>query len=123
LDIAVTNVGRRVVTVTGLFWKNRLVWRRFVFQMPGEAPRSAQLPARLQDGDSVDFVISLAALAFVNKPADFQALLPKPRTLTVRFLRLIVRTSSGEFVDAPVEKELRDWFLSFVEGKHTAVSR
>jgi hypothetical protein len=37
LIISVTNIGRRVVTVVGLLWKNRLI-RRTRFQFPGEAP-------------------------------------------------------------------------------------
>jgi hypothetical protein len=117
LLIAVTNVGRRVVTVTGLLWKNRLVRRRWLFQMPGEAPLSAQLPARLQDGDEADFAVPLAALTSVNDWADFRAIIPKPRRFTARFLRIVVRTSTGEFVTAPLEKELREWFLAAVERK------
>ncbi len=117
LLIAVTNVGRRVVTVTGLFWKNRLVPRRWLFQMPGEARLSAQIPARLQDGDEADFAVPLAALAPGSESADFKALIPRPRMLTIRFLRIVVRTSTGEHFAAPLERELRKWFLAFVEGK------
>jgi hypothetical protein len=117
LLIAVTNVGRRVVTVTGLLWKNRLVPRLWVFQMPGEAPLSAQLPIRLQDGDEADFAMPLSGLAAVNESADFKALIPRPRILTIRFLRMLVRTSTGELIASPLEKELRKWFLAFVKGK------
>ena len=120
LFIAVTNVGRRVATVTGLLWKNRLVRGRWVFQMPGEAPLSAQFPAQLHDGDEAHFAVPLAGLASVNGPTDFKPLIPRPRMLTVQFLRMLVRTSTGEFVSAPLEKELRKWFLAFVEGKPQA---
>lgn len=120
LLIAVTNVGRRVVTVTGLLWKNRLVPRRWLFQMPAEAPLSAQFPVQLHDGDEADFAISLAGLASVNGSADFKPLIPRPRILTVQFLRMLVRTSTGELVSASLEKELRKWFLAFVEDKPQA---
>ena len=115
--ITVTNIGRRVVTVTGLIWKSRLIRSRVVFQMPGEAPLSAQIPARLQDGDQVSFSVPLEVLASAKQSALFKGLIPRPRWLTVRFLRMLVRTSTGEFVSAPLDKELRNWFLAFAAGK------
>ena len=113
--ITVTNIGRRVVTVTGLIWKSRLI--RVVFQMLGEAPLSAQIPARLQDGDQVSFSVPLEVLASAKQSALFKGLIPRPRWLTVRFLRMLVRTSTGEFVSAPLDKELRNWFLAFAAEK------
>lgn len=117
--VAVTNVGRRVATVNGLLWKNQLVRRRYLYQMLGEAPLSAQVPVRLQDGEEADFAIPLSALA-ANDPADFRGLVPRPRILTILFLRMLVRTSTGERFAAPPEKELRKWLLSFAEGKAVA---
>ncbi|MFZ0888465.1 MAG: hypothetical protein WA005_08440 [Candidatus Binataceae bacterium] len=119
LVIAVTNVGRRVVTVTGLLWKNTLLQRRYLFQMPGEAPLSAQFPARLQDGDGADFVVPLSELA-KNPPAEIKQLIPRPRRLTVYFLRILVRTSTGELVAAPLDTELKKWLLAFIGGKTDA---
>jgi hypothetical protein len=115
--ITVTNIGRRVVTVTGLIWKSRLIRSRVVFQMPGEAPLSAQIPARLQDGDQVSFSVPLEVLASAKQSALFKGLIPRPRWLTVRFLRMLVHTSTGEFVSAPLDKELRNWFLAFAAEK------
>jgi hypothetical protein len=115
LIITVTNVGRRVFTVTGLFWKNRLM-PGGVFQKPGERPLSAQVPARLQDGEQADFTVNLEALA-ANGPAEIRTQIPRPRQITVRFLRVVVRTTTGEFVHAPLRKELREWFLTFSQGK------
>jgi hypothetical protein len=112
LIIAVTNIGRRVVTVVGLLWKNRLI-RRTRFQFPGEAPLSAQIPVRLQDGDEANFTISMSALV-KNGSAVFRPLVPRPRMLTIRFLRMMIRTSTGELVSAPLEKELRKRLLVFL---------
>jgi hypothetical protein len=118
LIVTVTNIGRRVVTVRGLLWKNRLIRRRFVFQMPGEAPLSAQFPTKLQDGEQASFSVRLGAWASENDFADhIKRLIPKPGWLTIRFLRMLVRTSTGELVSAPIEKELRQWLLAFSQGK------
>ena len=88
LMITVTNIGRRVVTVTGLFWKNRLIRLRAVFQIPAEAPLSAQIPKRLQDGDQATFSVALGAwVSDHGLAAPIKALIPRPRWLTVRFLR------------------------------------
>lgn len=114
--IAVTNVGRRVTTVTGLFWKNRLVRNAYAMQNPGRAPLSAQIPIRLQDGDEADFTVVLKDFA-INDPAVFVRMLPWPRSLTVRFLRMQLRTSTGEIFRARIEKSLRKWLLEYVEGK------
>jgi hypothetical protein len=118
LIVTVTNIGRRVVTVTGLLWKNRLIPRRYVFQMPGEPPLSAKYPSRLQDGEEASFSVRLDAWVSANESADpIKRLMPRPRWLTVRFLRMLVRTSTGELVSAPLEKELREWLLAFSQGK------
>jgi hypothetical protein len=93
-----------------------LTLRRYVYQMPGEAPLSAQIPARLQDGGQLSFSVPVEVLASVNDSAFLKRLIPRPRWLTVRFLRMLVRTSTGEFVSAPLDKELRKWFLAFAEG-------
>jgi hypothetical protein len=119
LFIGVTNIGRRVATVTGLLWKNRLV-RGYLFQMPGEPPISAQIPTTLHDGEEADFVVPMSAFAASSNPADVRRLIPRPRMLTIFFLRMLVRTSTGELFAAPLEKELRKWILSFAEGKHAA---
>ncbi len=120
LIIAVTNVGPRLVIIKGLLWKNRLVRRRYLYQMPGIAPLSAQIPARLEYGDEADFTIPLSAFAETNDPADLRGVIPRPRMLTIRFLRMLVRTATGEIVAVSVEKELRQWLLAFVEGKRVS---
>lgn len=114
--VAVTNIGRRVAIVTGLLWKNQLFPRRYLFQMPGEAPFSAQLPAKLQDGEEADFVVPWSAFA-ANDTADFRRLIPKPEILMAFFLRILIRTSTGEMFAARPEKEFRKRLLSFVQGK------
>jgi hypothetical protein len=118
LMITVTNIGRRAVTVTGLLWKNRLIRRRAVFQIPGETPLSAQIPKRLQDGEQASFSVLLGAwVPDHGLAAPIKALIPRPRWLPVRFLRMLVQTSTGEVVSAPIDKELRQWLLAFSQGK------
>jgi hypothetical protein len=105
------------VTVTGLLWKNRLIPHRWVFQMPGESPLSAKFPVPLHDGEEASFSVPLEAWASDEVSADpIKRLIPRPRRFTVRFLRIKVRTSSGEFVSAPLEKELREWLLTLSQG-------
>ncbi len=97
--IAVTNVGRRTANVTGLYWKNWLMPRRYFYQMPGEAPLSAQIPAQLGDGDEADFTLPLEKFEATNDPGEFgRWCLPRPRILTARFLRMQVRTSTRHSV-------------------------
>jgi len=114
--IAVTNLGRRPAKVTGLFWKNLLRPRRWAHQLPGDQ-FSAQIPAQLSDGDEADFTISLAQFETNDAAAFEQNCLPRPRSLTARFLRMQVRTSTGKTFSAPVEKELRLRLVKWVEGK------
>ena len=117
--IDVTNVGRRGATVVGLFWKNTLVRKLYVFQVLGRAPLSAQLPLRLQDGDEGGFTVDLKSF-MTNDPATFSALFPWPKLFSAKFLSMQVRISTGEIFRAPVEKELRKWLLEYIEGKAQA---
>jgi hypothetical protein len=118
LVIAVTNVGRRTASVTGLCWKNLLIPRSYVYQNPGEAPLSAQIPAKLGDGDEADFTVRIETFEHMNDPTEFgRYCLPRPRILTARFLRMQVRTSTGKTFSVLVEKELRRWLVQWVEGK------
>jgi hypothetical protein len=116
LIISVINVGRRVATITGLLWKNRLA-RRYLFQMPGEAPISAQIPARLQDGDEADFVILLSGFLNDTDPLELMRVIPWPRIITIHFLRILVQTRTGEMVPCRLEKELRKRLVAFVKEK------
>ncbi|HEY9157515.1 hypothetical protein [Candidatus Binatus sp.] len=116
--IAVTNVGRRTANVTGLFWKNWLIRRQYLYQIPGEAPLSAQIPAKLGDGDEADFTVSLEAFAATNDPGEFaRRCLPRPRILTARFLRMQVRTSTRHTFSVAIEKELRQRLVQWVKEK------
>jgi hypothetical protein len=115
ITIAVTNVGRRSARVTGLFWKNLLIPHLYLLQIPGDAPLSAQLPARLQDGDEADFTVPVQVFA-KNDAAVFCRLLPRPRKLMVQFLRMQVRTSTGEVFGARIDKELKKWLLAYIAG-------
>jgi hypothetical protein len=61
--IAVVNVGRRTAKITGIFWRNVLTRGVYLRQNPGESPWSAQIPAKVEDGDEVNFTVRLDTFA------------------------------------------------------------
>jgi hypothetical protein len=118
--ISVTNVGRRTALVTGLFWANRLVRRRYVHQDTDARSFSAHIPIKLGDGDGADFVFMLEEFKAKNDAVEFGKILPRPRLWTASCLGMIVRTSSGRSFRVRTEKKLRQELVNWVEGTQSS---
>jgi hypothetical protein len=102
--------------VTGLFWVNRFVRRRYLHQDTDARSFSAHIPVKLGDGDGADFVFMLEEFKATNDAVEFGKILPRPRLWTASCLGMLVRTSSGRNFRVPIEKELRQELVRWVEG-------
>ena len=118
--ISVTNVGRRTALVTGLFWVNRLVRRRYIYQDTDARSFSAHIPIKLGDGDGADFVFMLEEFKAKNDAVEFGKILPRPRLWTASCLGMLVRTSSGRNFRVPIEKKLRQELVRWIEGAESS---
>ena len=106
--------------MTGLFWVNRLVRRRYVHQDTDARPFSAHIPVKLGDGDGADFVFMLEEFEATNDAVEFGQILPRPRLWTASCLGMLVRTSSGRNFRVPIEKKLRQELVKWVEGAESS---
>ena len=107
----VTNVGGRTVTITHLFWKTGILKKRQYAWIPPQNPLSGQLPAKLEDGDRVSFMLEMNTFDSYNESYMKNDLSGWGGRLKVRFIRAGVLTSTNDRFESRVGDGLRDHFL------------
>ncbi|MHB8413773.1 MAG: hypothetical protein ACYDDA_13865 [Acidiferrobacteraceae bacterium] len=109
--ITVTNIGHRSATISSVYWKTSGVRTQRI-------PLTIRLsgnPVRLTDGDP--WTTDLA-MEFLEKNVDhgLAPILRKSRcpSLTARFIKIGVQTSTGKRFEAHLDASLREWLLKYV---------
>jgi len=105
LDISVTNLGERPVTINSVGWAvGRRKHRRFCIQTVS-GPYTKQYPIELAHGKSADFMVSFRATP--SWPKDFATDFIKDLSdKSLKTLVALVQTSVGQTVKVRPEKEL-----------------
>ncbi len=110
----VTNLGGRTATVTHLFWRTGIFKKRQYVWIPPENPFSGQIPAKLEDGDRVSFMLEVDTFDSYAKEHMKEAL-SGWGSLKPRFVRAGVLTSTGGRFESRVGKDLRDHLLKLTK--------
>lgn len=117
--ITITNIGRRAAYVTNIGWRSGVLrqgipwigYRHFVqAYSPGSGP---QLPAKLEDGQSVQWWLPLDDWMANNAASMTQP----PASFHIRTTFLQVFTSTGPPLMVKQGKALRDKMLAFVKQR------
>lgn len=108
--IRVVNLGHRAATIQSIGWKIGFFRKRLFFQMSDVPMLSAQLPRKLDDGESALYLFSVKAgegngWIEVFKPILDKCIFPK---LAVYSMKAQVHTSVGKTFEARIERGLRD---------------
>lgn len=111
--IEIANIGRRPVQVTGIGWRvGYLKRQRFVQVFDTLA---SQPPSKLSDGDTVVYIVPLAAFDR-EFPAHFARLSAFERRWAARSLRLLVYTSGPKNYPLKPHSTLRKHLRALLDG-------
>lgn len=109
--ITATNVGHRSATISSVYWKTGVLRTQ---RIPLTIGLSGS-PERLTDGDS--WTTDLA-IGFLEKNVDHRLapILRKSRwpSLSARFVKIGVQTSTGKRFEARLDASLREWLVNML---------
>jgi len=109
--VAVANIGLRSATVTTMYWKIGFWKPVTLVQFPTGYLNSGQLPKRLADGDTADFLFQLDTFTGRNMKTLRHEIEKRWSTWwALRTMKIGVTSSAGGSVEARIDSTLRDHF-------------
>ncbi|MFQ5852936.1 MAG: hypothetical protein ACE5JU_20440 [Candidatus Binatia bacterium] len=111
VSVEVSNVGRRVATVTYIYWKTGIFRKKNYVWLVPQNPYSANIPVKLHDGEQATFMDLMTQFERGIKKFAEEDLSGWASGLKGRFVRVGVGTSTGDRFEALVDKSLRARFL------------
>jgi len=114
----ITNLGRRGATITQLYWKTGIIWKKTYVWIAQQNDLSARIPVKLSDGDEAIFMSTLIDIESSLSKIANDALSGWFGGLKARFIRVGVCTSTGDQFEKRLEKNLRQYFLKITKELH-----
>lgn len=111
VSLFVTNAGRRVATVSQLYWKTGVFRKQMYVWIAPRNPYSSTVPVKLSDGEQATYMLPIREFEKNMHLRAKDAVSGLASRLKVHFIRVGVCTSTGEGFEARIEKSLRDLFV------------
>lgn len=109
-----TNTGRRTAVVNLVYWKTGIFKKKNFFWKIPVNPRSSPLPIPLLDGQHARWVMEVKEFS-----QSFEKILNKVQKspLMARFLKIGVRSSTGDFFERRLQPSLRHYILDLINQR------
>ncbi|MFT5726214.1 MAG: hypothetical protein ACI8PB_000332 [Desulforhopalus sp.] len=113
-SIRAVNKGSRKVTITGVGWRVGFFKKRFYDQILSIPPYPSTMPITLADSEEATWLIPFNS---IDEPRNWinnfpREILGKHPYWASKSIRILVYTSVGKTIIAPIEKPLRDMLIN-----------
>lgn len=118
VTVTFSNIGSRVINVTGISWRTGFFRKKFYWQIPKFNPYSSPMPIKLSDGDPASYHIPIKD--FINNSRSTIAEgMPKIfKSIWVRSILVLVHTSTGQSLNLKLANNLRRLIITGKQSAH-----